>query len=156
MSTILYKNELLHIEEEHLNHFNKYSWQIHVDSRSSTKYLYRCINGTTRKFHREILNCPAELTVDHIDGNGLNNYLSNLRIVTQKENSRNCRQNINNTSGITGVSYLRDRNRWFAQIKVDYKTINLGRFKTKEEAILARKEAERQYNFHDLHGSIKI
>lgn len=43
-----------------------------------------------------------------------------------------------NTSGINGVSFDNGRQRWLAYVRVDNKTIRLGRFKTQEEAIAAR------------------
>ena len=51
----------------------------------------------------------------------------------------------NNTSGVVGVSYAKDRNKWASQIKVNNKTISLGHFLKKEDAIKVRKEAELLY-----------
>lgn len=53
--------------------------------------------------------------------------------------------NSNNTSGFRGVSYDKTRNKWKAYIRLKYKTITLGRFNTKEEAIKARMRAEEKY-----------
>lgn len=54
--------------------------------------------------------------VDHIDGNSLNNSPSNLRWVSKKENQQNKSKHKNNTSGVTGVSFLqvRDYSYWRA------------------------------------------
>lgn len=41
--------------------------------------------------------------VDHIDGNGANNLLSNLRLIPYNSNARNHKMLITNTSGVTGV-----------------------------------------------------
>ena len=78
--------------------------------------------------------------VDHIDNNALNNKLSNLRYATRYENSLNRPLQKNNTSGYAGVSKSGDR--WQAVIKEKGKSIHLGSFQTKEEAIEKRKEAE--------------
>lgn len=53
--------------------------------------------------------------------------------------------NRNNTSGIKGVSYRKDRGKWRAYIKIKRKNIFLGNFDTKEEAIAARKAAEEKW-----------
>ena len=47
----------------------------------------------------------------------------------------------NNTSGVVGVSYAKDRNKWTSQIKVNNKTISLGHFLKKEDAIKVRKRS---------------
>ena len=95
---------------------------------------------------------PAD-QVDHIDGCGLNNKISNLRSVTRIENSKNTRLNTKNTSGHFGVIFRHGK--WIAQIGVNRKTIVIGTFSSKEEAISARKLAEIKYGFHKNHGSIR-
>jgi hypothetical protein len=93
-----------------------------------------------------------KFNIDHINGNGLDNKISNLRDVDQKENSRNQRARSNNAGNITGVHWDKSRNQWQAYIKVNYKQIHLGRFKSLDAAIAARKDAEVKYNFHQNHG----
>ena len=89
--------------------------------------------------------------VDHIDGNGLNNKLSNLRLVSVTENKQNQKRRVDNFSGCTGVSF--NKGAWRARIVVNKKEVNLGRFKSKIDAEAARKSAEKHYGFHKNHGS---
>lgn len=60
-----------------------------------------------------------------------------------------------NTSGHPGVWYRKSRNRWEATIMVAGKSIYLGRFKVKEDAIAARKAGEIEYGVADriVYGS---
>lgn len=53
--------------------------------------------------------------------------------------------NPHNTSGVTGVSWRRYRNRWQAYINVNCKQIHLGYFADKDDAIKARLDAEAIY-----------
>ena len=90
--------------------------------------------------------------IDHIDHNGKNNKIKNLRAVTHQENHRNERKSKNNTSGMTGVIWRKDTNKWAAQVMVDGKCVRLGSFKDKKDAIKARKAANIKYGFHKNHG----
>lgn len=91
--------------------------------------------------------------IDHVDGNRTNNRLFNLRSVTEKENHRNVRRSSANTSGATGVIPDRRYGGWIAQIKVNRRDKYLGKFYAFEDAVTARKAAERKYGFHPNHGS---
>jgi hypothetical protein len=72
--------------------------------------------------------------IDHIDGDRLNNRISNLREATSSENKRNTRKRSNNTSGFKGVSFDKSKKLWTAQIATNRKYIHIGRFKTPEAA----------------------
>lgn len=55
------------------------------------------------------------------------------------------RKRQNNTSGVTGVTFDNTKQRWVAQITINYKNKCLGTFKNKEDAINARKAGEAKY-----------
>ena len=93
-----------------------------------------------------------ENQIDHIDGDGNNNRLSNLRDVEQTHNQRNAKKRKDNTSGILGVGWHKCSKKWIARIVVDGKRVHLGIFDDIFHAIAVRKQAERDYNFHPNHG----
>jgi hypothetical protein len=68
--------------------FNKTFWLLH-------RILWVMRNG----------EIDASLDIDHIDGNGLNNSVDNLRLVSSAVNQRNKKQRSDNSSGVTGVSF---------------------------------------------------
>lgn len=92
--------------------------------------------------------------VDHINGDRADNRASNLRGVKNAVNAKNSGLRRNNSSGVLGVRSdgKSKRSPWIASIKVDGETIYLGRFATREEAVLKRKEAELRYGYHPNHG----
>jgi hypothetical protein len=90
--------------------------------------------------------------IDHINGNGLDNRITNLRSVSQSINCRNARTKSNNTSGINGVSLHADTGKFRANLTVDGKQHHLGLFSTVGEAEAARKMAEKKHGFHINHG----
>lgn len=86
--------------------------------------------------------------IDHINRGRSDNRIVNLREVTHAENCRNFPISKRNSSGVVGVSFDRTRNKWKASIH----SKNLGRFDRKEDAIMARKDAENANNYHENHG----
>jgi hypothetical protein len=83
--------------------------------------------------------------IDHIDGNPLNNAISNLRLATKTQQQQNTRVRARNRSGLKGAIYHTDRKVWTSRIKVDGKRIFLGTFHTAEEAHDAYCEAATKY-----------
>lgn len=82
---------------------------------------------------------------DHINRNALDNRKENLRKTTRAENNRNCSISKNNTSGIIGLYWNKRNNNWRSSITVNRKRIELGSFKNKDDAIIARLAAEAKY-----------
>lgn len=89
--------------------------------------------------------------IDHINGNRSDNRWANLRSVTRAANLQNRRLSRNNTSGHHGVQAT-SWGTWQAYIGRGDANVCLGSFKTKTEAIAARKGAERALGYHPNHG----
>ena len=80
--------------------------------------------------------------VDHVDRNRLNNKWNNLREASQKCNMQNCKLSIMNTSGVTGVCWNKNWNKWETQITINSKTKHLGSYVNFEDAVMARYQEE--------------
>ena len=120
-----------------------------VSNNHKTSYLRISVNGKQLMAHRIIWALHygewPKGQIDHIDGNGLNNRLSNLRDVSHSENQRNQRLHSRNKSGYRGVSLDRRTGKWQAHIWSNGKRIYLGRFDTALAAGEARTAAEAKY-----------
>lgn len=78
--------------------------------------------------------------LDHINGDRSDNRIHNLREATRTENNANRSDHKYGVSGYRGVSPVGDSKTWRAYICLKRKQINLGCFKSKEEAALAYNE----------------
>jgi len=129
---------------------------VHSRPSARTNYIYIKILGVQYLAHRlAYLYChgkPPSGEIDHIDGNGLNNRIGNLRDVDRRINSRNKPLQKNNSSGANGVSWSRSRRKWVATISIDGKNKNLGGYDDLSDAIVARRDADIFYGFHRNHG----
>jgi hypothetical protein len=113
-------------------------------------YVHISVDGVMHKAHRlawfYVYGVWPNKDLDHKNRNSSDNRIDNLREATVLENAQNKSIQKNNASGIVGVSYSPSRELWRSQIWVNKKTIHLGTFKTKEDAIFARKSAEATYH----------
>lgn len=85
--------------------------------------------------HVYLMKPPPNTLVDHKDQNKLNNQKANLRFATNQQNTVNVKKQ-KGVSRYKGVVWDSSKNKWKAQIKVNGKNKNLGRFA--EEADAAR------------------
>lgn len=92
--------------------------------------------------------------IDHIDGNRYNNRWENLRCVSHAENARNRARNKETNSLGHGVRL--HQGAYEAVIKTGGKIIYLGRYKTEEQALAARKAAQEKLGFHPNHGRAPV
>jgi len=125
------------VDAEGYDRFSKYKW--HCRRSKNKFYAYRTERKTRKTIgmHREIIGAPPGLLVDHIDGNGLNNRKSNLRLCTYSQNTYNRRPNRNSISKYKGVTYHKRNKKWEAKIIFNGKFIYLGGFDDEKEAALA-------------------
>jgi hypothetical protein len=84
--------------------------------------------------------------IDHIDGNGANNAIENLRETDSSTNNFNSVYKDENKSGYRNVFYNKDRNKWTIYITINKKTKFFGSYDDVELAGLVADEARRKYH----------
>lgn len=113
---------------------------------TSTGYVGILVDGKRYFAHRIAWALANELwpehQIDHINGIKTDNRIENLRVATNSQNGKNYGSNKSNTSGIKGVSWCSQTQKWRAMIKVDGKSICKGRYDDKQDASMARHAAE--------------
>ena len=125
---------------EDWEYLKEYYWNLNTNG-----YVTAATSGRKRAMmHKLIMPDNTYEVVDHINRNKLDNRKGNLRYTTYSVNAQNRSLTPNNKNGCFGVR--KSKNRWQAIITSYGKKIFIGSFKTKEEAIAARKEAERIYH----------
>jgi hypothetical protein len=136
------------IDDDDFESVSKHKWQAWTSRTFDSFYATssKRINTKTTmiKMHRLIAGVIGldGVYVDHINGNGLDNRRSNLRICSHSENMKNCKRYTSNKSGYKGVGF--HNGKWRARINIDRKSIFLGHFSTAEEAHAAYCEAAKR------------
>lgn len=139
------QGDVFYFDKEDYDVIKDLPW--HKSYKIDYMYAHVRINGK-RPFilmHRLILDAPEGLFVDHIGGNDTrnDNRRCNLRLVTPSQNTINQNRLPRNKYGFVGIRYRYGS--WESSIVINKELVCLGHFKTKEEAILVRKEAEEKY-----------
>ncbi len=94
---------------------SRYKWHL------ENGYAARKEKGRTILMHRQIMQPPAGMVVDHIDGSQANNCRFNLRVCTRAENQRNRRKHAGAASSYKGVFYKKRRHKWYSQCEFEGK-----------------------------------
>lgn len=120
---------------------------------------YRTVGYTNKQYyiHRLVAeafipNPDNLLYVDHINTIRNDNRVENLRWVQHFENHQNRSKTVKNTSGVKGVSWSKDRQKFEAMVGYKGKCVHVGRFDTLEEATVARLAKVKELYTH-IHSS---
>lgn len=137
------------VDDDDFINLSKFTWSLNSGYAARKIHLgFENKNGKKQRItktvlmHRQIMKVdyPTKdktIEVDHSDGNNLNNQKYNLRICSHKDNCRNTKVSKNNTTGSTGVYFDKKSNKYYAKIKYNYKSKQLGTFNNKSDAITA-------------------
>lgn len=142
----LNKGKTTIIDAEDYNKIKMYTWRTFKCKNTCYVTSDASVSGGLRKktllLHRLILDLKRGISVDHINGDGLDNRRNNLRIATKQQNGFNRNKNKERngkkcSSKYKGVGWHTRDKLWYAQNKNNYKMIHLGYFKSEEEAARA-------------------
>ena len=126
----LTKGHVAPVDDEDYDELSRFNWQV---DEWGYAVRYQGLPGgkqTTIRMHRQILNAPRGVEIDHVNRDTLDNRRENLRVATRRQNMANTSKGPRNTSGFKGVSSDRARGTFRATIKGPEKSVFLGRFTT--------------------------
>ncbi len=144
------QNKFTIVDQADFYSLNNFQWCL--QQKDQNTYVVRFILNPGKRvtivsMHREIMNPPKNLFVDHRNNDGLDNRRQNLRLATPSQNMCNRRKRTSKTSSrFIGVCFDKGTGRWCAHIKAEGKTKWLGRFSSEIDAAKARDNAARQYH----------
>lgn len=143
---ILSSGKVAIVDDDLYPQLSQYKWYTMKPGQSALWYAYRMVRVGPRKegkritylLHREILGLSKGdgLSVDHINGDGLDNRRANLRRATQQQNCFN-KTKSRGSSKFKGVYWHAERECWRAAIWKDRRIFPLGRFSNERDAALA-------------------
>lgn len=119
---------------------NKWIYAIGVERK---KYRNGKANRN-RLLHRFINNTPNHLQTDHINRNTLDNRKSNLRSVTNAQNSQNYGVSKKSKSGIRNVFWSKGLGKWRVMIQKDGKKHHFGYYDDINEAAKVAKQKRKE------------
>lgn len=135
------------VDDEDYEWLNQWKWSLLKSGYARRNIAIskngRVVRQKTILMHRQLLNAPKGMEVDHINHDKLDNRKANIRLATKQENAFN-RESINPTSGYKGVYWQSHTGNWRVIIVVDGKSKYYGGYKTKEEAAKVYNEAAKE------------
>lgn len=139
---------LVKVDDEDFSTLSKFKWHYHKFPTGSVGgYARRSFHSDGKVkhmlMHRQIINAQRGYHTDHINGDGLDNQKSNLRICNRSQNLSNRKMNKNNTSGIKGVAFNKKIKKWSAQIQSNNINHNIGFYDNSHDAMIAYDAASR-------------
>jgi len=139
------------VDDDDFDWLNQWKWSAGTQGRRGSAVRFRALRGQMINdryqhvlMHRQIMDCPAHLSVDHVNKNPLDNRKCNLRICDQAKQALN---RVGNTTGkktslFKGVYWQKDIGFWRARFRLKY----LGTFTNEVDAAKAYDRAAREFD----------
>ena len=126
-----------------------FKWHLTSKNKSGCLYAQSWDSGNPKtrnkqSMHRMIMAVGENQIIDHINGNGLDNRRSNLRVVSAQQNAFN-QKGHGGSSRFKGVSFDKESGKWRAYISHNNKRVNLGRHFSEIDAAKAYDVAAKEY-----------
>lgn len=141
--------ELVHYDPE----TGVFTWKVGREagkvagSNGGHKYRRLWLDGRLHYAHRMAwlwVHGEMPRVIDHINGDGYDNRLANLRSCSQAQNIANGKKRSSNNSGFVGVRFRPEKGKWQARLMVNYRETHVGYFDTLQEACEARRKAAQE------------
>lgn len=140
------KGEEFYFDLEDYEKIKDYCWHKKQPDGYICAYQYEARNHIIlSRLIMNVLSADRWLLVDHKNHNKSDNRKCNLRIANNSQNMMNKHIISTNTSGVMGVCWRNEHQRWRAYISTNGKQIYLGEYKEFEDAVKARRDAENKY-----------
>lgn len=135
-TVILNKNKTVKIDIGDLETIKSFdgNWIMNDSNPKRIEYAYGSSSNKMVLMHRLIMHPPSNKVVDHINGDGLDNRRSNLRVVTQAQNLQNRTMNRNNSSGVSGIYFDKHHCKWVARLRRNGEIVYRKRFDSLRDA----------------------
>jgi len=140
----LTQNQVALVDDEDYKELNQHKWYAAKNNYGgffAVRGKGKSPHQRTVSMHREIMNFPKRMQVDHRNHHTLDNRKSNLRICNCSENMQNGKAHKGGTSKHKGVVWHKNKKKWMAQIQLNGKQTYLGYFINEIEAANAYNEA---------------
>ena len=135
-------NKEFYFDLEDYDKIKDYCWSEHIDDTGYSSLI--AWDSELKKIIKMSYIIVGKYR-DHKNRNPLDNRKENLRTATSAENAQNKSKRKNNTSGVIGVCWHKQKNMWESSITVDKRKLYLGNFYSKNDAIKTRLRAEIKY-----------
>lgn len=145
------------VDDEDFHFLSQWKWYAHripKKTKEDTWYAERRQWIKEQKkykiiaMHRLLMNFPKGKDIDHINGNGLDNRRSNLRILSRRQNQQNKRAP--KSSKYPGVCWDKYTQKWVAHVSINGEYKKLGRYDSEKGAFEAYKKAVKNYLHEDV------
>ena len=144
---ILFRGDTAIVDDDMYEHINSFPWHSCINScgkGNDTFYAVRTfvINGEEQHWfmHHLVLPKKEEFFIDHINNDGLDNRLENLRYCTNSQNVANGRKIKNCSSKYKGVTWDKVAAKWRARLRINGKLVQIGMFSDELDAARAAKK----------------